>query len=72
MYSSTGQPQQPMTAPSQWSTGLCDCGKDSSSCCLTCWCPCITFGRIGEIVDKGTTCKRPRSSLITYEFLLIK
>ncbi|CDP12529.1 unnamed protein product [Coffea canephora] len=21
--------------------------------CLTCWCPCITFGRVAEIVDKG-------------------
>ncbi|KAM0047580.1 putative PLAC8 motif-containing protein [Helianthus debilis subsp. tardiflorus] len=64
MYTSTGQPQyvtgvpaQPMITPSQWSTGLCDCGKDWSSCCLTCWCPCITSGRIAEIVDKGTTCK---------------
>ncbi|KAK9049255.1 hypothetical protein SSX86_031778 [Deinandra increscens subsp. villosa] len=54
----TGAPFQSMTAaPSQWSTGLCDCGKDYSSCCLTCWCPCITFGRIAEITDKGTTCK---------------
>ncbi|KAB2045529.1 hypothetical protein ES319_D01G168200v1 [Gossypium barbadense] len=23
--------------------------------CLTCWCPCITFGRIAEIVDHGST-----------------
>lgn len=28
-----------------------------SSGCLTCWCPCVTFGRIAEIVDKGSTCK---------------
>jgi hypothetical protein len=21
--------------------------------CLTCWCPCITFGRIAEITDRG-------------------
>ena len=21
------------------------------------WCPCITFGRIAEIVDKGSSCK---------------
>ncbi|KAM0047581.1 putative PLAC8 motif-containing protein [Helianthus debilis subsp. tardiflorus] len=40
-----------MTTHSQWSTGLCHC----SDCCLTCWCPCITFGRIGEIVTKGNT-----------------
>lgn len=25
--------------------------------CLTCWCPCITFGQIAEIVDKGSSCK---------------
>ncbi|KAF5939243.1 hypothetical protein HYC85_023502 [Camellia sinensis] len=23
--------------------------------CITCWCPCITFERIAEIVDKGST-----------------
>nr|XP_043627125.1 cell number regulator 2-like [Erigeron canadensis] len=38
-----------------WSTGLCDCFEDSSNCCLTCCCPCITFGRIAEVVDEGTT-----------------
>lgn len=25
--------------------------------CLTLWCPCITFGKVAEILDKGTTCK---------------
>ncbi|KAL5827910.1 hypothetical protein ACOSQ4_019707 [Xanthoceras sorbifolium] len=38
-----------------WSSGLCDCFSDCSGCCLTCWCPCITFGRISEIVDKGSS-----------------
>ncbi|KAL4637865.1 hypothetical protein ACB092_03G108200 [Castanea dentata] len=23
--------------------------------CITCWCRCITFGQIAEIVDRGTT-----------------
>ncbi|OIS96620.1 PREDICTED: protein PLANT CADMIUM RESISTANCE 2-like [Nicotiana attenuata] len=41
--------------PGTWSTGLCDCFSDVSNCCITCWCPCITFGQIAEIVDKGTT-----------------
>lgn len=39
----------------RWSSGLCGCCSDVPSCCLTCWCPCITFGRIAEITDKGTT-----------------
>ncbi|KAJ3677406.1 hypothetical protein LUZ60_003130 [Juncus effusus] len=38
-----------------WSTGLCDCFDDVDSCCITCWCPCITFGQIAEIVDRGNT-----------------
>lgn len=25
--------------------------------CLTCWLPCVTFGRVAEIVDEGNTCK---------------
>ncbi|GJV68781.1 hypothetical protein Tco_1333510 [Tanacetum coccineum] len=51
----TGVPTHHMTTPGEWSTGLCDCTKDMSSCCMTCWCPCITFGQIAEVVDKGTT-----------------
>ncbi|KAM7487757.1 hypothetical protein LguiB_025241 [Lonicera macranthoides] len=43
------------TGPPQWSTGLCDCLDDPATFCITCWCPCITFGKIAEIVDKGTT-----------------
>ncbi|KAJ0037257.1 hypothetical protein Pint_23300 [Pistacia integerrima] len=41
--------------PLPWSTGLCDCCDDVSTCCLTCWCPCVAFGRIAEIVDRGST-----------------
>ncbi|XP_059447390.1 protein PLANT CADMIUM RESISTANCE 2-like [Corylus avellana] len=36
-----------------WTTGLFDCFSDMKTCCITCWCPCITFGQIAEIVDKG-------------------
>ncbi|KAF4354134.1 hypothetical protein F8388_004146, partial [Cannabis sativa] len=25
--------------------------------CVTCLFPCVTFGRVGEIVDEGTNCK---------------
>ncbi|KAK4430324.1 protein PLANT CADMIUM RESISTANCE 2 [Sesamum alatum] len=58
---STGIPIQPSPSPSgpqvpgPWATGLCDCFSDVSNCCITCWCPCITFGQIAEIVDRGST-----------------
>ncbi|KAF8389974.1 hypothetical protein HHK36_024494 [Tetracentron sinense] len=41
--------------PGRWKTGLCDCGTDLGNCCITCWCPCITFGQISEIVDGGSS-----------------
>ncbi|GMI90266.1 hypothetical protein HRI_002695900 [Hibiscus trionum] len=53
------KPNKPSNLPTPtavpWSTGLCDCCDDCHSCCLTCCCPCITFGRIAEIVDRGST-----------------
>ena len=35
------------------------------------WCPCITFGRITEIVDKGSSCKyaTTRDSFCQLKFL---
>ncbi|ESQ48053.1 hypothetical protein EUTSA_v10022103mg [Eutrema salsugineum] len=39
----------------EWSSGLCSCMEDGETACLTCFCPCITFGRIAEIVDEGET-----------------
>ncbi|XP_048527365.1 cell number regulator 2-like [Triticum urartu] len=38
-----------------WSSGLCGCFDDVGGCCLTFFCPCVTFGRIAAIVDKGDT-----------------
>ncbi|KAG4162915.1 hypothetical protein ERO13_D01G142400v2, partial [Gossypium hirsutum] len=38
-----------------WSAGFCDCCSDLKTCCISYWCPCITFGQIAEIVDKGST-----------------
>ena len=32
----------------EWQTGICDCGRDSSVCCLTCLCPYVVFGEIAE------------------------
>jgi hypothetical protein len=29
----------------EWSTGLCDCGSDCGGFCLSCWCPCLSYGR---------------------------
>ncbi|KAI8538189.1 hypothetical protein RHMOL_Rhmol09G0083000 [Rhododendron molle] len=60
-FYSENVPQIPVPVPVRpkplvpWSTGLCDCFDDVNNCCLTCWCPCITFGRIAEIVDKGSS-----------------
>ncbi|XP_024991469.1 protein PLANT CADMIUM RESISTANCE 2-like [Cynara cardunculus var. scolymus] len=45
----------PLFSQTSWSTGLCDCCIDIPNCCLTFWCPCIIFGQIAEIVDKGRT-----------------
>ncbi|KAL4276190.1 protein PLANT CADMIUM RESISTANCE 2-like isoform X1 [Arachis ipaensis] len=39
----------------RWSTGLCRCFDDPANCVVTCFCPCITFGQIAEIVSKGTS-----------------
>ncbi|GMN37609.1 hypothetical protein TIFTF001_006954 [Ficus carica] len=49
--------QRPPTVPSaagRWSSGLCHCCDDPANCIVTCCCPCITFGQIAEIVDKGS------------------
>ncbi|XVF15568.1 hypothetical protein REPUB_Repub09cG0165500 [Reevesia pubescens] len=37
-----------------WSTGLCHCCDDPANCLFTCFCPCVTFGQIAEIVNKGS------------------
>ncbi|PNT61233.1 hypothetical protein BRADI_5g12452v3 [Brachypodium distachyon] len=41
---------------SSWASGLCGCFHDVSGCCLTLCCPCVTFGRIAEILDQGNSC----------------
>ncbi|KAK3222585.1 hypothetical protein Dsin_009610 [Dipteronia sinensis] len=37
----------------QWSTGLYDCCEDPKNCLIALLCPCITFGQIAEIIDRG-------------------
>ncbi|KAM7253525.1 hypothetical protein ACFE04_021679 [Oxalis oulophora] len=51
----TGFPVQQSRPEGPWSSGLFGCMDDVGTCCLTCCCPCITFGRTAEIVDKGAT-----------------
>ncbi|KAM3363531.1 Cell number regulator 1 [Capsicum baccatum] len=46
-----------------WSTGLCHCFDDPANCLVTCVCPCITFGQISEILNKGTTSCASRGAL---------
>ncbi|KAL3731328.1 protein PLANT CADMIUM RESISTANCE 2-like [Eucalyptus grandis] len=53
-----------------WSTGLCDCCGDIKSCCITFWCPCITFGQILEILDKGETSCVMNCAIYTLIYLL--
>ncbi|KAF3974860.1 hypothetical protein ACB098_02G165000 [Castanea mollissima] len=52
-------PRQPyptsyIPSATPWSTGLCHCFDDPANCLITCICPCITFGQIAEIVNKGS------------------
>ncbi|WZY95136.1 hypothetical protein YC2023_067465 [Brassica napus] len=37
----------------QWTSGLCSCMEDGKIVCLTCFCPCVAFGRIANIADEG-------------------
>ncbi|KAL6187033.1 hypothetical protein ACLB2K_043149 [Fragaria x ananassa] len=55
-------------APEPWKTGLFDCFDDPKNCCTTFWCPCITFGQIAEIVDKGSTSCGASGALYTLIF----
>ncbi|XP_047341977.1 protein PLANT CADMIUM RESISTANCE 2-like isoform X2 [Impatiens glandulifera] len=54
-----------------WSTGLCGCFEDVPNCCLTFWCPCITFGQIAEIVDRGSTSCGASGALYTLILMLV-
>ncbi|PWA52276.1 cell number regulator 10 [Artemisia annua] len=67
----TGVPQPPMVSYVKWSSGLCGCTDDVSNCCMTCWCPCITFGQIAEIVDEGATCSSCAVHGTLYTLLLL-
>ncbi|XP_058009908.1 cell number regulator 2 isoform X1 [Hevea brasiliensis] len=49
----TGDEQVHFETHSKWTTGLCGCCEDPSNCLVTTFCPCITFGRNAEIIDKN-------------------
>ncbi|TYH29013.1 hypothetical protein ES288_A02G190400v1 [Gossypium darwinii] len=68
-YPPAGYPTAPMNLPppshispfrgsaasaSSWSTGLCHCCDDPANCLITAFCPCVTFGQIAQIVNKGS------------------
>ncbi|XP_047973648.1 protein PLANT CADMIUM RESISTANCE 2-like [Salvia hispanica] len=40
--------------PTRWTTGLFDCFEDVPNSIITCFCPCITFGQVAEVVDRGS------------------
>ncbi|KAK4799120.1 hypothetical protein SAY86_024485 [Trapa natans] len=58
-----------------WSTNLCHCCDDPANCLITCCCPCVTFGQIAEIVDRGSSsnedCSGCASRGATYGLLLL-
>ncbi|XVF17703.1 hypothetical protein REPUB_Repub10bG0146600 [Reevesia pubescens] len=47
-------PIQGTASATGWSSGLCHCCDDPANCLITCFCPCVTFGQIAEIVNKGS------------------
>ncbi|XP_060193608.1 cell number regulator 2-like [Lycium barbarum] len=62
--SAAGMPvHSPAATTAPWSTGLCHCFDDPANCLVTCVCPCITFGQISEILNKGTTSCAGRGAL---------
>ncbi|XP_076888681.1 protein PLANT CADMIUM RESISTANCE 2-like [Bidens hawaiensis] len=63
-------PPQPKNYDGQWSTGVCDCMDNVTNCCITLWCPCITFEQIAEIVDEGTTSCEVHAVLYTLVLLV--
>ncbi|KAM0949132.1 putative PLAC8 motif-containing protein [Dioscorea sansibarensis] len=68
----TGPPPPPPPAmsmvspgPIPWTTGLCDCTDDCGTCWMTCCCPCVTFGMVAEITERGNTSCGTSGSLYT-------
>ncbi|KAF7840848.1 cell number regulator 2-like [Senna tora] len=52
----------------EWSTHLFHCLDDPAICFVTCCCPCITFGHIAEIVNKGNPTLTGRACLYSCNY----
>ncbi|XP_051148420.1 protein PLANT CADMIUM RESISTANCE 2-like [Andrographis paniculata] len=65
----TAPPVPKSSQAATWSSGLFDCFSDMKSCCITFWCPCITFAQISEIVDKGVTTRLMNGLVYTIALL---
>ncbi|KAK8583004.1 hypothetical protein V6N13_069769 [Hibiscus sabdariffa] len=55
-----------------WSVGFLDCLFDMETWCTALWGPCITFGQIAEIVDKGQTSCEASAALYSLAFIIMK
>ncbi|CAI9118130.1 OLC1v1019654C1 [Oldenlandia corymbosa var. corymbosa] len=62
---------QDASVPGSWSSGLFDCLSDVPNCCVTWWCPCITFGQIAEVIDQGSpSCAASAALYALFEALI--
>ncbi|RVX13958.1 Protein plant cadmium resistance 6 [Vitis vinifera] len=48
-------PHKPPAAAEYWTSGLFDCMNDPTNALVTVFFPCVTFGQVAEIVDRGHT-----------------
>ena len=51
-----------------WTSGICDCFSDMSTCCLSCWCPCIQYGKNVEALTKQT-CAGPCTTFFCLQIM---
>ncbi|KAK8490869.1 hypothetical protein V6N13_090531 [Hibiscus sabdariffa] len=55
-----------------WSVGFFDFLFDLETCCTAFWGPCVTFGQIAEIVDKGQTSCEASAALYTLALVVLR
>lgn len=59
-------PHTMLVRPSYWSSAPWRCADDWPTCCITCLCPCITFGQIAKIADGRSICQNNHSVIVAY------